>query len=113
MNTREALRAQAARRRLAELLSEPGGILPGGLVERMMRCGKHNCRCKSEPPQLHGPYLQWGYSKDRKRFTRWLTPDQVERYRPQIERGRRFTELLEELDEAELRRVERAEGWGA
>lgn len=110
VSKRDDQRAATARQRLVDLLVAP--TLPGGLVERMMKCGKQNCRCKADPPQLHGPYLQWGYSKGRKRFTRWLTAEQVERYRPEIERGRLFTELLEALDEAEIRRVERAEGWG-
>ncbi len=112
MSARDEQRVAIARRRLIDLLAEPGGALPGGIVERMMKCGKSGCRCKADPPQLHGPYLQWGYSKGRRRFTRWLTPEQAERYRPEIERGRRITELLVQLDEVEIRRVERAEGWG-
>jgi hypothetical protein len=101
-----------ARQRLIDLLAEDAGNLPGGLVERMMRCGKENRRCKAEPPQLHGPYVQWGYSRRRKRITRWPSDEQTARYRPEIVRGRRFMDLLEELDEVEIRRVERAEGWG-
>lgn len=112
MTARDEQRVTNARQRLVDLMTEPGGVLPGGIVERMMKCGKQNCRCKADPPQLHGPYLQWGYSRGRKRFTRWLTAGQAERYRPEIERGRRFMVLLEALDEAEIRRVERAEGWG-
>jgi hypothetical protein len=112
MSARDNERVASVRRHLVDLLAEPGGALPGGIVERMMKCGKPSCRCKADPPQLHGPYLQWGYSKGRRRFTRWLTPEQAERYRPEIERGRRITELLVHLDEVEIRRVERAEGWG-
>ncbi len=112
MSVRDDKRVVVARKQLIDLLAEPGGVLPGGIVERMMKCGKANCRCKADPPQLHGPYLQWGYSKGRKRFTRWLTPEQANRYRPEIERGRRLMELMVKLDEVEIRRVERAEGWG-
>jgi hypothetical protein len=61
---------------------------------------------------LHGPYHQWGYTKGAKRYTRWLNKEQVERYRPGIERGQRFMQLLAELDDAELSRVERSERWG-
>lgn len=111
MSSRDEQRAEAAQQRLAELLAE-GAMLPGQLVHRMTRCGKANCRCHGDPPQLHGPYVQWGYSVGRTRITRRLTPEQAERYGPEIERGRRFMELAEELDQAEVRRVERAEGWG-
>jgi hypothetical protein len=112
VSARDEQRVGKARQRLVDLLAEDGGVLPGGLVERMTRCGKQNCHCNGEPPQLHGPYLQWGYSQGRNRITRRLSTQQAERYRPAIERGRRFMELVEELDEAEIRRVERAEGWG-
>jgi hypothetical protein len=47
-----------------------------------------------------------------KRVTRWLTPGQAKRYRSEIERGRRLMELLVDLDEVEIRRLERAAGWG-
>jgi len=112
MSTRDDERVATARRRLVDLLAEPGGALPGGIVERMMKCGKPGCRCKADPPQLHGPYLQWGYSRGRRRYTRWLTAEQAERYRTEIERGRRLMELVVKLDEAEICRVERAERWG-
>ena len=112
MSVRDDQRVATARQRLIGLLAEDEVILPGGLVERMTRCGKPNCRCNAAPPQLHGPYVQWGYSQGRERITRRLSVEQAERYRPAIERGRQFTELLVELDELEIRRVESAEGWG-
>ena len=112
MNERDELRIGRVRQRLADLLAADDGILPGGLVERMTRCGKQNCRCSAETPQLHGPYVQWGYSQGRERITRRMSAQQAERYRPAIERGRRLMELLAELDELEVSRVERAEGWG-
>ena len=40
-----------------------GPVLPGSLIERTMRCGKANCHCHAEPPELHGPYLQWSYTR--------------------------------------------------
>lgn len=113
MNPAERRALQALRRRLADLLAEPEGILPGTIVERTLRCGKQNCHCKADPPQLHGPYLQWGYSyRGRKKVTRWLSTEQLERHRSQIDRGAQLKELLAALEEAEIRRVERAEGWG-
>ena len=105
MSRRDDERIARARTQLLALLGEQGHLLPGGLVERMMRCGKPGCRCNATPPQLHGPYHQWGYSKRAHRYTRRLSEVQVERYGPAIERGRRFMELLAELDDAE--------GWAA
>ena len=110
---RDDERIAVARRRLIELLSGEDHVLPGGVVERMMRCGKANCRCSTDPAQLHGPYHQWGYSKQSRRYTRRLCDTQLERYGPEIDRGRQLTELLAQLYEAEIRRVERTERWGA
>lgn len=112
MSRRDEERIDNVRQAISELLAEEGHLLPGGVIERMMRCGKPNCRCTADPPQLHGPYRQWAYSKARRRYTRRLSDVQFERYGPEIERGRRLMELLVELDDAELSRVERTEGWG-
>ena len=89
------------------------GSLPGSLVVRSMRCGHHNCACHADPPQLHGPYVQWSYSYRGKRFNRWLSAEQADRLRDQVDRGRRIKELTAELDAAEIRRAEREERWGA
>jgi hypothetical protein len=63
-------------------------------------------------PELHGPYLQWSYTLQNKRFTRWFTPEQEERYRPRIKAARRLRELVTELERLEILSAERAEGWG-
>lgn len=113
MSRRDEARIARARGELIVLLSQGGHLLPGGVVDRMMRCGKPNCHCSSDPFGLHGPYHQWAYSKGGRRYTRRFSGAQLERYGPEIERGRRLMELLIELDEAEISRVEAAEGWGA
>lgn len=106
-------RAVTARRALVALLAQDQHLLPGGVIERRMRCGKPNCRCTDGADNLHGPYHQWGYTHHGRRYTRRLTDEQLERYGTEIERGRLLTQLLAELDDAEVSRVERAEGWGA
>ena len=66
----------AQRRRQAELikaLSQTGWALPGTFTERYNRCGKANCRCKQDPPTLHGPYYQWTRKVDGKTVTRLLS----------------------------------------
>ena len=112
VSARDDRRADQARQRLVDFLNEGGHVLPGSLVERRTRCGKANCRCHAEPPELHGPYLQWSYTLQNKRFTRWFTPEQEERYRPRIKAARRLRELVTELERLEILSAERAEGWG-
>jgi hypothetical protein len=48
--------AELRTRRAALLarLPQPGGVLPGALVEQRRRCGKEGCRCAQG--ELHGPY---------------------------------------------------------
>ena len=42
----------ATRKALAEALAQIDGLLPGSVVVRLMRCGKSNCACKADPPDL-------------------------------------------------------------
>lgn len=106
-------RVRRARARLLAFLDQNDHVLPGSVVERSLRCGKANCRCHAEPPVLHGPYVQWSYTRANKRFTRWLTAEQNERYRPRIEAGRQLRDLVAELEALEISATEQAEGWDA
>jgi hypothetical protein len=45
--------------RLAASIAAIDAVLPGSIVIRQMRCDKAACRCKADPPRLHGPYIQW------------------------------------------------------
>ena len=112
VSARDVKRAEQARQRLVEFLAQGDHVLPGSLVERTMRCGKANCRCHAEPPELHGPYLQWSYTRENKRFTRWLNAEQEGRYRPRIDAARQLRELVSDLERLEIRSVEREQGWG-
>lgn len=80
-----------------------GYALPGTLARRYMRCGKANCRCKAEPPSLHGPYLHWTRTVAGKTVTRTLTPEQAARYQPWFDNARRLRELLTDLEARSLR----------
>jgi hypothetical protein len=112
VSARDVKRAERARQKLIEFLAQGNLVLPGSLVERTVRCGKTNCRCHAEPPELHGPYIQWSYTRENKRFTRWLSAEQEERYRPRINAARQLRELVSDLERLEIHSVERAEGWG-
>jgi hypothetical protein len=93
-------RTDDAEQRRAEItaeIAELGPALPGSLVERRTRCANPNCRCRADPPQLHGPYLSWTRKVDGKTVTRNLDPDQVERYHPWFDNARRLRELVTEL----------------
>lgn len=101
--------AAAAASLAAELLGSDYA-LPGSLASRYMRCGKPNCRCKAEPPILHGPYLHWTRTVAGKTVTRTLTPQQAQRYQPWFDNARRLRELLTNLEARSLTKFLDTEG---
>jgi hypothetical protein len=97
--------------RIIAALAQTGLALPGTVVTRSMPCGKTGCRCKADPPQLHGPYHQWTRKVDGKTVTRWLSAEQAVRYEAWFSNARRLRQLLTELEGLSLRVAERIEGW--
>ena len=72
-------------RRLEErhraLLAELAGIglvLRGSIARRLTRCGQPTCRCKADPPMLHGPYYLWTRKVAGKTVTAQLRPEKAE-----------------------------------
>jgi hypothetical protein len=114
VNLPRPARADArAQQRIARQLAAIDYALPGSVVERMMRCGNHRCRCRADPPQLHGPYLQWTRKIDGKTATKMLSAEQFNRYQPWLDNAQQLRELVHELEALTTRAVERAEGWGS
>lgn len=103
--------AQQARQRIARRLAQTGFALPGTITERMMRCGKRRCRCRNDPPRLHGPYIQWTRTVNGKTVTKMLTPDQLARYQPWFDNTSQLRELLAQLEAISLDAITQAEGW--
>ena len=98
----------AQQRRLAELardLGKTGPALPGTLLER------RNCRCKHDPPTLHGPYYQWTRKINGKTVTRWLSPQQHQRYQDWFAAAQRARALLNEIEQLSLTIAETTEEW--
>lgn len=102
-----------AQQDIARRLGDLGFALPGTITERMMRCGKRTCRCKADPPQLHGPYIQWTRTVNGKTVTKLLTDDQLERYQPWFDNTRQLRQLVAELEIVSIDAISTAEGWGA
>lgn len=99
----------AQQRRIAKALSEMGFALPGSLTVRAYRCGKANCRCKEEPPQLHGPYAFWTRKVHGKTVTRILSQDELVEYQALFDNARKLRALVSDLQELTLQLVETAE----
>lgn len=100
-----------AHRRIAAAMTDIDFALPGSIVVRKMRCGKKGCRCKADPPELHGPYIQWSRRVEGKTVTRLLSQEQLDRYQPWFDNARRLRELSAELEALSVRAAERIERW--
>jgi hypothetical protein len=99
----------AKQRRIAAGLGETGFALPGSLTVRAYRCGKAKCRCRAEPPQLHGPYAFWTRKIDGKTVTPMLTDEQVAEYQPLFDNARKLRDLVSQLQDLTLQLVEKAD----
>jgi len=75
-----------------------GPVLPGSIVERSTRCQRAGCRCRADPPQLHGPYATWMHQQDGRQVTRTLSAQEAQRLRPLIAADRRLRALVAELE---------------
>jgi hypothetical protein len=97
---------QAARDRIAAELAAAGFALPGTLVVRAYACGKPGCRCRADPPRLHGPYAEWTRKIAGKTVTRRLSPEQLAEYQPLFDNAKKLRTLLAELQDLTLQIIE-------
>lgn len=97
---------------LLKQISQLGFCLPGTLTERHTRCSSPGCRCKADPPALHGPYYSWTRKIKGKTVTRTLSAEQARRYQPWFDDARRLRALAAELEALSLMLAQTAEGWG-
>jgi hypothetical protein len=89
---------QARAAGIAAELASLGLALPGTLTQRHVRCGKPRCRCRADPPALHGPYWQWTRKIGGKTVTRLVPDDQLDDYRQWLDNHRRLRTLITELE---------------
>ncbi len=97
---------QAARDRIAAELAAAGFALPGTLTVRSYACGKPSCRCRADPPRLHGPYAEWTRKIGGKTVTRRLTPAELADYQPLFDNAKKLRALLTELQDLTLEIIE-------
>ncbi len=105
-----ARQARALQRISAEL-QDIGLCLPGSVVVRTGRCGKTACKCRADPPRLHGPFRSWTRKVANKTVTRLLSEDQLDDYQQLFDNHRRLKALVQELEELSLAVVEADPRW--
>ena len=97
---------QSRYRELAERIADIGFIAAGSITHRHTRCGKPNCRCHADPPQLHGPYYQWTAKVDGKTVTRRLTAAEAELYAQWINNDRQLRTLISQMRQVAAKATE-------
>jgi hypothetical protein len=93
---------QRHRALLAEL-SDIGLVLRGSIAHRSARCGQPSCRCKADPPMLHGPYYVWTRKVAGKTVTAQLTHEQAARFQGWSRNMRNLDRILRHLQAIGLR----------
>lgn len=87
----------AAKRALLARIDRDSWFVRGTLLAVANRCGNPTCRCKGDPPQLHGPYWQWSRKVDGKTVSIRLTDAQAELVRGWITNAKLVDQHLAEL----------------
>ena len=88
------------------LLAELAGIglvLRGSIAQRLNRCGNPTCRCKADPPHLHGPYYVWTRKVAAKTVTAVLNPEHAVRCKQWSHNMRKLDRIVQELQDIGLR----------
>ena len=85
-------------REVKDRLQDLGFVIAGSVGERYLTCGKTNCRCKTDPSQRHGPYIEYTRKLAGKTTGRRLTPAQAEQYRAWIANRRTLDQITTEMD---------------
>ena len=80
---------------LAARLTEPKPMRRGSVSERSMKCGQTGCRCQQDPQARHGPYYSLTRGAGGKTQSRYLSAEQAEVARRQVEAGQQFREHVE------------------
>jgi uncharacterized protein DUF6788 len=109
MHSQSSNQLQACTERLHHLaaqLADTGFTCPGTLVHRYVPCGKPGCRCKADPPQLHGPYWDWSRSVGGRTVSRRLSEPQARLYQEWIANRHRLLDILAEIDQVSAQAAE-------
>ena len=92
-------RAAAIAAEIAARLADVSFALPGTLADRMTRCGYPGCRCHADPPQRHGPYIEYTRKLAGKTTGRRLTSQQADQYRAWIANRRLLDQITAGMDQ--------------
>jgi hypothetical protein len=82
---------------LLKKVGQLGPVLKGSVSATYTRCGKANCRCQADPPQLHGPYWLWSSSVDGKTVSLRLSDKERNLYQEWVENRKRLEAIIQDM----------------
>src|SRR5271165_826609 len=85
------------------LVTELADVIPmrrGSVSERTIKCSKPGCACAQDPKARHGPYFSFTHAVGGKTQSRFLTAEEADLVRQQIDAGRKFRGRVDALWEA-------------
>ena len=72
-----------------------GPVVPGCLREVSLRCGKKNCRCRTnQKKDWHGPYVFWDRMDGKRLASRSIAPKHVKVIRHWIRNRKDFERIV-------------------
>jgi len=74
-----------------------GPIMDGSISTAKSQCGNSNCRCKTNPKNLHGMYYRWTGFIDGKRTTKTISKEIAKECVSRIEKYRLLQEKIRKL----------------
>ena len=80
-------------------------LLSGCISTAQSTCGKPNCACQQDPPQLHGPYYRWTGLIAGKPTTKTISRTQAQECRRRIKNYRTLQKKVSRLVEQSLRQA--------
>jgi hypothetical protein len=87
-------------RQLAAKFADAKPMRRGSLSQRTIKCSKPGCACAKDPKARHGPYQSLTHAVEGKTRSRYLTAEQADLARQQIEAGRQFRGRVDALWDA-------------
>lgn len=93
MATRDESRFETLKASLADV----GPFRRGTVLRRFVPCGRPGCRCRADPPQLHGPYYEWTRKVKGKTVSVRVTPQQARLLDQWIANARRLDKIVADM----------------
>jgi len=95
MDTRREATLERQIEKVKRDLVELGDLRPGSLSTQYNVCGTPGCRCKAIPPEKHGPYYQFSYTRKGKSSTKFIKQKDLPAVRKQLKNYERMKLLME------------------